>query len=97
MNIRQKKKKHNYEANCEEIWGYVMPYAELKKMKRSYHEYLVAHDCRTVTDFSDMEELASILDITFEKQEFVYHYPNRFRIKTFDKAVMKLNRNLTED
>lgn len=62
MNRRQKKKKHNYKENCEEIWGYVMPYAELKKEKRSYHEKVVVQqNFRTITDHSDMKELSSIL------------------------------------
>lgn len=87
MNKRQRKKKINYEADCEEIWGYIMPYTEQRKMKRSYHETVVVQqDFRTVTDFSDMEELASILGISFEKQENKYRYPNRFRFKTFRKA-----------
>lgn len=88
MNRRQKKKKHNYEIDCEEIWGYVMPYAELRKMKRSYHENVVVqHEFRTITDFSDIEELSSILGIPYEIQEKNYHYPNRFRYKTYRKIV----------
>ena len=44
MNKRQAKKKRIYESECEKIWGYVMSYSELRKMKRSYHETVVHHN-----------------------------------------------------
>ena len=87
MNRRQKKKKHDYEEKCQEIWGYVISYAEFKYMERNYHEnVIVQHNYRTITDFSDIEELSNILGIQYENQKNIkYHYPNRFRYKTYRK------------
>ena len=87
MNKRRKKKKLKYESNCEKIWGYVMTYAELKEMKRSYHEtVIVQHNYRNISDFADIEEFSTILGVPFEKQENIYNYPNRFRFRTLRKT-----------
>lgn len=43
MNKRKKKKKNAYESDCEEIWGCVMSYKELKRLERMYHEYVIAN------------------------------------------------------
>ena len=81
MNKRKAKKKHKYEIECEEIWGYVMPYAELRKERRSYHENVVVSKyCRNSNDTAEYEELAYILGIPFENTKQRYIYPNRLRI-----------------
>ncbi len=87
MNKRQSKKKDKYETYCEDVWGCVMSYAELKKMQRSYHENVVVqHNYRCITDYSDLEELSSILGIPYEIQKNNYHYPNRLRFHTIRKV-----------
>ena len=86
MNKRQAKKKRCYESECEEIWGYVMSYSELRKMQRSYHETVVVQQSfRNITDYSDLEELSSTLGIPYEISKNQYHYPNRLRIHTIRK------------
>ena len=86
MNKRQSKKKRTYEDYCEDIWGYVMSYAELRKMQRSYHETIVVeHNYRSITDYSGLEELSSILGIPYEIPQNNYRYPNRLRFHTIRK------------
>lgn len=85
MNKRQAKKKRNYEFRCEDIWGYVMPYSELRKQEREYHEYVVVRDYRNIDYSSDLEELSSILGIPYKVQENKYRYPNRLRFHTLKK------------
>lgn len=87
MNKRQAKKKRIYESECEEIWGYVMSYSELRKMDRGYHEVVVVQqNYRNTTDYSDLEELSNILGIPCEIPQNNYHYPNRLRIHTIEKS-----------
>lgn len=86
MNKRQAKKKRIYESECEDIWGYTMSYAELRKMQRSYQENVVVqHNFRNITDYSDLEELSIILGTPYEIPQNNYHYPNRLRIHTIRK------------
>lgn len=93
MNKRQAKKKRKLKEKQYDIWGCSMTYREQRKMERQYHEYIVSTECRSTSDNSDdyldSMELADILGITYEKQEYKYKYPNRFRMKNFHKAVMK--------
>lgn len=89
MNKRQAKKKRTFGEEQYDIWGYPMSYNEQRQVERQYHEYIVTTEYRNITDDSDAEELASILGITYQKQERRYTYPNRLRIRNIHKAVMK--------
>lgn len=92
MNKRQAKKRRKIEEEQLSIWGYLMTYREQREAERNYHEYIVSIECRSTSDNSDdleYRELANILGITYEKQEYKYKYPNRFRMRNFHKAVMK--------
>lgn len=87
MNKRQAKKKQKFEEYYLDVWGCVMSYAELKKMQRSYHENVVVqNDYRGITDYSDLEELSSILGIPYEIPQNNYNYPNRLRFHTIRKV-----------
>lgn len=84
------KEKRIYESECEKIWGYVMPYSELRKMERSYHKTVVVQqNYRNITDYSDLEELSSLWGIPYEIPEKNYHYPNRLRFHTIRKVEGK--------
>lgn len=92
MNKRQAKKRRKLEEEQLSIWGYLMTYREQRKAERQYHEYIVSIEFRSTSDNSDdldYRELANILGITYEKQEYKYKYPNRFRLRNFHKEVMK--------
>lgn len=92
MNKRQAKKRRKIEEEQLSIWGYLMSYQEQREAERQYHEYIVSQECRSTSDNSDdldSIELANILGITYEKQEYKYKYPNRFRLRNFHRAVMK--------
>lgn len=83
MNKRKKKKRIVYESDCEERWGYIMSYKELKKQERMYHEDVVVNHYYRNTDNSDeYEEVSCILGIPFENNKKKYLYPNRVRCKT---------------
>ena len=87
MNKRKKKKKISYESDCEEIWGYVMSYKELKRQERMYHEdVIVNHYYRNCDDSDEYEELSCILGIPFENSKEKFSYPNRFRYKTLRRT-----------
>lgn len=87
MNKRQAWKKYKYEEQCEKIWGYVMSYSELRKEKRLHHEEIVQEYYRNSNDYSELEELSMILDISFEPQPKTYHYPNRARHRNREKVI----------
>ena len=90
MNKRKKKKRNAHGSDCEEIWGYVMSYKELKRQERMYHEdVIVNHFYRNCDDSDEYEELACILGVTFENNKEKYIYPNRFRYKTLRRAEGK--------
>ena len=86
MNKRQAKKKQKHEKNCEDIWGYVMSYSNLRKSERLYHEeVVVSQNFRNITDYSDMVELSNILGLPYKVPENNYRYPNRLRFHTIRK------------
>lgn len=89
MNKRKAKKKRNYEFRCEDIWGYVMSYSELRKQERSYHEAVIVRGYRNIDYSSDLEELSSILGIPYEVQENNYRYPNRLRFHTLTRLHLR--------
>lgn len=93
MNKRQAKKRRKLEEEQLSVYGYLMTYREQREAERQYHEYIVSVEYRSTSDNSDdyldSMELASILGITYEKLDYKYKYPNRFRTRNFHKAVMK--------
>ena len=92
MNKRQAKKKEKRENKLLDVWGYPMSYREEKQVKRCYHEHIVSVEFRNIKDDYDCE-LASILGITYRKEENRYHYPNRFRFRTYDREVSRVYEN----
>lgn len=87
MNKRKKKKKNAYGSDCEEIWGYVMPYKELKRKERMYHEdVIVNHYYRNCDNTDEFEDLACACG---ESNKEKYIYPNRFRYKTLRRTEGK--------
>lgn len=86
MNKRKKKKRNAYRSDCEEIWGYVMSYRELKRQERMYHEdVIVNHYYRNCNYYDEYEEFSSILGIHFEYNKEKYLYPNRLRYNTLTR------------
>lgn len=86
MNKRQAKKREKREKILLDIWGYFMTYKEQREMQREYHENVIVNTYyRNSNDFSDLEELEAILGIPFERREYRYNYPNRFRFRTIEK------------
>ena len=86
MNKRQAKKKQKYEKNCEDIWGYVMSYSNLRRSKRLHHENVVVQqNYRNITDYSDMVELSNILGMPYKVPENHYRYPNRLRMRVIER------------